>query len=154
MAKRADITEEVQTFIVVALACYKPPSEVVRLVQEEFKVKIERQNVRHYNPLQSPDVAEKWKELFEKTRKAFIEQTSKIGAYHQSYRLAELQGLYERALAANNLPLAGNFLKQMAEECGGLYTNKRNITIDPRKALAEMLGCLPDELPTNPSIDA
>ena len=149
MADKDKLTEEVQSFIVEALARFKSPTQVLRMVKEEFGVDVKRQNVRHYNPYQSKDAAEKWKKLFDDTRAAFIKDAKSIGGFHQSYRLQELAAQYAKADAAGNVVLATNILKQMAEEVGGIFTNSRKVTINPREGLAALLGCSPDELPFN-----
>lgn len=138
MAKRVDLTREQQVFVVQLLACFKTPSEVAALVKEEFGVNIERQNVRHYNPLQSPDVAGEWKDLFERTREEFLKQTTQIAVYNQTYRLAELQDLYHLAKSAGNIILAAALLEQIAKECGGQFTNKQQQDVSFKGQMVSM----------------
>jgi hypothetical protein len=120
------LKEEQQIFIVQLLACYKSPTEVTEAVKEEFDIEVTRQLVRTYNPKQNPEIAEKWKDLFDETRKRFLTDTSEIGIAQQSYRL---QALHELLLQAGlNRALKLQILEQAAKETGGNYTNKREIT--------------------------
>ncbi|MGA9771686.1 MAG: DUF2280 domain-containing protein [Blastocatellia bacterium] len=146
MAGKKKLIEEEQVFIVKCLATYMSPTEVVEAVKEEFSIEISRQLVRKYNPLQTPDIAEKWKVIFEETRKKFKEDLDACGIAHQSYRLRELEKLYHQA--GSNKVLKAQLLKQAAEERGGAYTSKREIILDAKESLARLLGVSPDQLPT------
>lgn len=120
------LTEPIKLFIVQSLAKFLTPTEVAEAVNLEFAVVIPRQNIRKYNPEQNPKIALKWKEIFEQTRKQFLENVSEISISQQAYRLNELQRMYHQA--GRNLVLKKAILEQAAKECGGLFTNKRDIT--------------------------
>ena len=62
------------------------------------------------------------------TRHRFLEDAADIGISHRSVRLRTLQRVLEKAEERNNLPLAMTALKQAAEEMGGAYTNRRELT--------------------------
>jgi hypothetical protein len=141
------LSEEVQLYIVKQLACYRSPQQVADDVKEEFDVDVSRQQVRTYNPDQCEGVAEKWKKIFDETRATFLRDVARIPIANQHYRLAELQRNLERA--GKNIVLRNQIIEQAAKEVGGLYTNKRNLTINPREGLAALIGCSPDELPPN-----
>lgn len=66
-------------------------------------------------------------ELYETTRKAFLEDTTEIAVSHRSVRLRALQRMAERAESRNNLQLAAQLLEQAAKECGDAYTNRQKI---------------------------
>src|ERR1700688_3621920 len=69
----AKLTDDVQTFLVRQLACFLTPSEVAAAVAEEFGVEIGRQQAWKYHPANNPELAPKWRALFEATRAAFID---------------------------------------------------------------------------------
>jgi hypothetical protein len=119
----AALSEEVKTFIVRRLACFRTPTEAAQEVKEEFGLVVTRQAVRSFNPLQCP-VAKKWKAIFEATRKAYLESVADEGVSYQAHRVRELGELYRRAKAKNNIPLAADLLERVARELGGSYTNK------------------------------
>lgn len=127
------LSEEQKVFIVAALARYASPSEVVKLVREEYGVEIARQSVRVYDPTtgEGKALSADLRELFFTTRREFRRQLTEIPVYHQSYRLYELTDLYRRAKADGNYVVAADFLKQAAQEVGGLFTNKRVFAFDP-----------------------
>lgn len=126
----AKLNNEVRTFIVQALACFDGPSAVVKAVQEEFGITITRQSVETYDPNKRAGrgLAEKWRTIFEETRAAFIEDTSKIGISHRAVRLRALQRMTEKAETQGNMVLASSLLEQAAKEMGGAFTNRREVT--------------------------
>ena len=124
----AKLTEEVQAFVVQQLACPLPPSEVAAAVSEEFGVEIGRQQAWKYHPSKNPELAPKWRSMFEATRAAFVAETAQIGIAHRSYRLRRLERYLHCAEETKRYGLAAQLLKQAAEEMGGAYTSRREIT--------------------------
>lgn len=124
------LAEEVKTFIVQALACFDSPSTVVTAVRQEFGETITRQTVEGYDPTKRAGraCAAKWRALFEETRKAFLEDTSRIGISHRAVRLRALQRMSEKAETQGNMVLASSLLEQAAKEVGGSYTNRRELS--------------------------
>lgn len=116
--------------VVKWLACFYTPSEVVGLVKANFDIKTTPQAVEAYDPTKvaGEKLSEGLKKIFEETRKKYIEDSINIDVAHQVFRLTQLSMLYRKALAAGNIILAGLFLKQCAEEVGGMFTNRRELT--------------------------
>ncbi|WP_342242652.1 DUF2280 domain-containing protein [Ensifer sp. OTU672] len=129
MAK-GTLKDEVKTFIVQSLACFDTPSVVVEAVRKEFGATITRQSVEGYDPTKKAGskLADKWRMLFEETRKTFLEDTASIAISHRAVRLRALQRMADKAETQGNMVLASSLLKQAAEEVGGAYTNRREIT--------------------------
>ena len=129
MAK-GKLSEEVKIFIVQALACFDSPSTVVDAVKAEFGEVITRQSVEGYDPNKRAgrDLSDKWRELFEATRTAFLDDTSKIGISHRSVRLRKLEAQIALNEQRGNSAMVAQLLKQAAEEMGGAYTNRRELT--------------------------
>lgn len=129
MAK-GTLKDEVKTFIVQSLACFDTPSVVVDAVRKEYGATITRQSVEGYDPTKKAGarLAAKWKMLFEETRKTFLEDTASIAISHRAVRLRALQRMADKAETQGNMVLASSLLKQAAEEVGGAYTNRREIT--------------------------
>ena len=129
MAK-GKLNEEVKTFIVQALACFDGPSTVVAAVKAEYGDVITRQAVEGYDPNKRAGrgLAQKWRELFEATREEFLRDTSKIGISHRSVRLRKLEAQIRLNEDRGNSAMVASLLKQAAEEMGGAYTNRRDLT--------------------------
>lgn len=124
------LTNEQKTFIVQANACFDPPSAVVASVKAEFGIDISRQLVETYDPTKraSKQIAKRWREMFEKTRKAFLEDTAAIGIANRSVRLRALNRMADKAESMGNMALAAQLHEQAAKEVGESYTNRRELT--------------------------
>jgi hypothetical protein len=129
MAK-AKLSDPIKTYIVQALACFDTPSVVAEAVRKEFGETVTRQSIEGYDPTKKAgsNLAEKWRLLFEETRKTFLEDTASIAISHRAVRLRALQRMADKAEDRGNMVLASQLLKQAAEEVGGSYTNRRELT--------------------------
>lgn len=123
------LTDEVKTFIVQALACFDPPSAVVKAVKAEFGETVSPQQVEGYNPERraGQGLSEGYREIFRATREQFLEDTASIGISHRVTRLRTLQRLADRAETQGNLALAAQLVAQAAKEVGDVFTNRQRI---------------------------
>lgn len=126
---RGKLTDEVRTFIVQSLACFDPPSVVVAAVKKEFGLTVTPQSVEAYDPTKraGKNAARRWRALFDETRKAFLEDTSKIAISHRAVRLRALQRMAEKAESMGNMALAAQLHEQAAKECGDAYSNRHKL---------------------------
>lgn len=126
----AKLNRDQQTYAVQALACFDSPSVVAAALRKEFNVSLTPQSVESYDPTKKAgrNLSLRWKSLFEETRKTFLEDTASIGISHRAVRLRALQRMADKAEGQGNMVLASSLLKQAAEEVGGSYTNRREIT--------------------------
>lgn len=122
----AALKDDVKLFIVQALACFDAPSVVADAVKAEFGEVVTRQQVELYDPTKrnGAKLAEKWREVFEETRRAFLEDTASIGISHKAVRLRALNRMASKAEGMGNMALAAQLMEQAAKECGNSYTNK------------------------------
>ncbi|MDE4595293.1 DUF2280 domain-containing protein [Sinorhizobium meliloti] len=129
MAK-AKLTHEQQTFVVQSLACFDSPSVVAAALKKDFSVVLTPQAIEAYDPNKKAGarLAEKWRLLFEETRKTFLEDTATIAISHRAVRLRALQRMADKAENQGNMVLAASLMKQAAEEVGNAYTNRRELT--------------------------
>ena len=129
MAK-AKLSREQQTYVVQALACFDSPSVVAASLRKDFNVVLTPQSIEAYDPNKKAGkgLAERWKALFAETRKTFLEDTASIAISHRAVRLRALQRMADKAENSGNMVLASSLLKQAAEEVGGSYTNRRELT--------------------------
>jgi hypothetical protein len=150
-ANNPAITDEVKAFIIQALASFDTPSQVVEAVKAEYGIVVTAQNVQNYDPTKyaGRKLAEKWRIVFEKSRKAFVDDCTGIPIAHRSTRLRALQRMATKAESMKNYPLAAQLHKQAAEEMGNAYTNRRELTGKdgkdlPSAAPAVAVFALPD----------
>jgi hypothetical protein len=145
------MTDEVKAFVVQGLASFDSPSQVVEAVKAEYGITLTPQGVQMYDPTKyaGRKLATKWKVMFDKARRAFIDDSSGIPIAHRSTRLRALQRMAAKAEAKGNYPLAAALNKQAAEEMGNAFTNRREITGKdgkdlPAAAPAVAIFALPD----------
>lgn len=129
MAKQI-LTNEVRSHIVQALACFDPIQTVRESVKKDYGVDVTKQHVESHDPTKAAGkgLARRWVELFEATRKAFIEDTSGVGISHRATRIRLLQRYAQKAEDQKNYRLAADLLEQVAKEMGDAYTNRRILT--------------------------
>lgn len=141
MADTQKLSDEVKTFIVEALACFDTPKIVSAAVKAEFEIVVARQAVEAYDPTkrQGKALSDKLKAHFEKTRKAFLEQTDAIPIAHKAVRLRTLDRMARLSEERGNYVLAGQLNEQAAKEVGDAYTNTRNLKHDVSDPLLELL---------------
>ncbi|WP_324699055.1 DUF2280 domain-containing protein [Novosphingobium sp. RL4] len=150
-ANNPAMTDEVKAFVIQALASFDSPSQVADAVKAEYGIVLSPQAVQLYDPTKyaGRKLAAKWKTMFEKARKVFIDDTSGIPIAHRSTRLRALQRMAQAAERKGNFPLAAQLHKQAAEEMGNAYTNRRELTGKggkdlPSAAPAVAVFALPD----------
>lgn len=125
----AALKDDAKLFIVQRLACFDTPSQVSKAIKEEMGLIVTPQQAECYNPNRKigKDLSEKWKRVFEETRKTFLDNTSDIGISHKAVRLRTLQRMAEKAESQGNMVLAATLLEQAAKECGDAFTNKHKV---------------------------
>ncbi|WP_119048125.1 DUF2280 domain-containing protein [Acinetobacter pittii] len=123
----AALKEPVKIFIVQSLACRDTPQDVVESVKQEFDLVITRSQCQAYDPTkyQGRNLRPEYKELFEKTRNDFDAGLVDIPIANKYYRLRQYQKYLERT---RNLKTGMNILKQAAQDIGGQFTNRQEIT--------------------------
>lgn len=124
----ATLNKKQKLFIVRSLAQFNTPQETVVLVKEEFELDVSRQQCEAYDPTKrvGKDLSEEFKKEFEATRKDFLDAPQNIPIANLSVRLQRLENQYIKH--GKNRVAAQSLLKQAAEDIGGKYTNKQEIT--------------------------
>lgn len=135
------LKDEVKLFIVQELACYDTPSQVAESVKEMFGVTIERPQIQNYDPYkaQGKGLSQKYRDIFDATRKAFLEDTGNIPIASKAFRLRALHRSYEFFVSKKNHMAANQVLEQAAKEVGDYYTNKIKLGGDAGNPLAVWL---------------
>lgn len=85
-----------------------------------------RQQVASHDPTKvaGKGLAQKWVDLFNRTRDRFLNEISDIPIANKAYRLRVLDRMATRAEGMKNLALTAEIIEQAAKECGDAYTNK------------------------------
>ncbi|MCF3127967.1 DUF2280 domain-containing protein [Acinetobacter soli] len=124
----ATLNKKQKLFIVRSLAVFNTPQETVVLVKEEFNADVTRQQVETYDPTKraGKDLSAEFKAEFEATRKDFLAKPETIPIANLAVRLQRLENQYQRH--SKNRVAALNILRQAAEDVGGKYTNKTELT--------------------------
>jgi hypothetical protein len=119
-----------KAFIVQRLACFESPSSVAEAVRTQFGETITPQGVEAYDPHKRSGarLSKKWRRLFEDTRKAFLEETGRIGISHRTVRLRKLEAQVALNEERGNSAMVAQLLAQAAKEMGGAYTNRRELS--------------------------
>jgi hypothetical protein len=124
------LTTEQKTFIVQRFAMFDGPSDVMEACRENLGIEIPRNTAIYYNPEQSPDLADKWRELHRTTREQYLATMAAIPIANQTHRLRELQDSFNRVKRKGNKneAMLHSILEQAAKEAGGMFTNRRELT--------------------------
>lgn len=123
----ATLNKREKIFIVRLLAEFNTPTETVDLVKQEFKKDVTRQQVESYDPTKRAgrNLSAELKAEFEATRKAFVDQPLNIPIANLAVRLQRLEKMYNKT---KNPKMQADLLRQAAEDEGGKFTNRKELT--------------------------
>lgn len=128
---RRRLTEDEKIFIVQRLAMFDSVLEVVAALKEELGIDLSPQGVEHYDPAKNAgkSLAKKFVELFDKTRKAFLQHMEdQVPLANKSVRVRELSKAAQDMKRRGNYVGMASLLEQIAKECGNVHTNRRELT--------------------------
>jgi hypothetical protein len=102
------LSDNVKAFIIGRNAIFDRPGEVVRAVREEFGLTVSPQQVESYDPtkLKGRKLAKKWRDRFEATRRAFLDECAGIPAAQKAVRIKNLERWSRRAAEMGNVQRA------------------------------------------------
>lgn len=137
MAKLSDAQKR---FIVQALACWDPPTQVAEAVRDEFGIEVPRGQVAQYDPTKvaGKSLAKKWQDLFFATRENLKASAGEIPIAHRAYRLRTLQRIATKAESMRNMAMVLQVLEQAAKEVGDAYMNRRMEPAKPATASTQI----------------
>ena len=126
----ATLNQKHKLFIVRSLAQWNTPTETVELVQQEFGITITRQQCEAYDPTKrtGQNLSKVLAEEFRKTRDLFRKNVVEMPLANIAVRLRHYEDLLNNPQNKRNPMLQLTILKQAAEDMGGKYTNKQEIT--------------------------
>lgn len=124
---KAKMNDEQRSFVVQQLARFEPHYMVQKELKEHFGIEVTFQTIQFYDPKcrAGEKLANRWKKLFEETRKKFVEDTSDIGISHMAVRLRAADRAMRKTEQQGNIPTMLQTIEVAAKEMGGAYTNKQ-----------------------------
>ena len=126
----ATLNQKHKLFIVRSLAQWNTPTETVELVQQEFGITISRQQCEAYDPTKrtGQNLSKALADEFYKTREQFRKNTDEMPLANLAVRLRHYENLLNNPQNKRNPILQLIILKQVAEDVGGKYINKTELT--------------------------
>jgi hypothetical protein len=125
-------------FILQRLACYDSPQEVAQAFKEEYAFEISPQRIECYDPNKrgGKDLCKTWRELFESTRKAFLENVHNyVPEANKAVRIRMLANSAKTLKQRGNHIAYADMLERIAKELGNVHTNRRELTGADGKAV-------------------
>ncbi|EXS26731.1 hypothetical protein J690_2998 [Acinetobacter sp. 742879] len=124
----AALKKEVKLFIVRSLAVFNTPTETAELVNQEYGIKVTKQQCEKYDPTKraGENLSEELRKDFEKTREMFLGKPEAIPIANLAVRMQRYENQYQKH--SRNRVAAMNILKQAAQDIGGQFTNKTELT--------------------------
>jgi len=122
------LSEDAKHYVVTSLAMWRGPTEILRVLAEDYGTPISAPGLWHYDP-RNPECPKRWRDLHATTRAAFVANVSEIAIANPAWRLKERERLYRHvAEKANpNVPLATEILDQAARDAGGAFGNRLRV---------------------------
>ncbi|MCP3713869.1 DUF2280 domain-containing protein [Paraburkholderia sp. CNPSo 3281] len=107
------LDEQAKRYLVRCAAQFMSPSEAVQAVKEELGIEISRQLAEAYNPgrRMGVNLSAQLRELFETARREYLDDVESIPIANESWRLRELQRLFDAAVKREDVQVALSILK-------------------------------------------
>lgn len=132
----AELTEHQKLEIVTMLACFRKPAAILTYFGDTYGLELQHRQVSAYDPTNPHyDAGEKWCDIFDAKRKAYLEEVASVPIANQGFRLNILNELAIKAIEDDKPALAAALLEQAAKETGGLLTNMRELKVDDSRRL-------------------
>lgn len=144
----AALSEDQKLFVVMRLASFASPSEVLKELKQDFKVEATLQQLSAYDPdnVAGKRLSKALLEAFRQTRERFLSDISDIPIAHQAGRLRMLDEIARQARSKGNLKMAMEAAEQAAKDLGGIFLNKLDAKQLSDDQLCRLLG-----IPARPS---
>lgn len=129
--KTVRLDDKQKEFIVQRLACYDTPSEVAAAFKDEYGMEVAPQRVEAYDPTKriGKDLSQKWRTLFEATRKGFLEHVEHhLPEANKAVRVRHLIHAARAYKSRGNYVGMADMLERVAKELGNVHTNRRELS--------------------------
>ena len=116
---------------------FDSPQEAAQALAQEFGITITPQSAERYDPTKRAGerLAKHLCELFERTRKEFLERLDAIPHANKAVRIRKLAKAADTFEAKGNLVAMSEMLVLIAKERGGCFTNQREFSGRNGKAI-------------------
>ena len=126
--KLARLPDEVKRRIVVELASFRSTREVSAMLREEYGIEQSPSALCNWDPMRPYSrMSQALRELFLRTRCAYVQEAVQLNTAHQAFRLRRLEKLSFAAEAEGDLARAAALIEQGARDHGGAYTDYRRL---------------------------
>ncbi|BDI33424.1 hypothetical protein CCAX7_54750 [Capsulimonas corticalis] len=125
------LPSDIVTYIIDRLAQYAGPTEIRSEIMDLFGRDVPKATINRYNPNTvqgEKEMAEALKALFFERRARYLDRLDDIPIANPAVRLQKIQSVVDRCEINGNDVLLLQAAKQAAEERGGAYTNRRELT--------------------------
>jgi hypothetical protein len=160
----AEFSDELKLEIVTRLAQFEAPGDILRDLGTRG-IQSDYTQVGSYDPTRPYyEAGEKWREIFDAVRKAYLTDVAAVPVANQGYRLNILQKGLEAAVRSHKWDLAASLAEQASKEVGGVFTNIRELGLndsrrpkaadlspeDRKAVLADLIRSMMETLPPAP----
>lgn len=141
------LSERQKLVVVQALAEFLSPTEVVEMVNSQYGINLSLTAVMHYDPrtAQGANLAAGLKEHFWKCREKFRDDMYNTVPYaNRVVRLRSLSQYVDKLAKGGNVLGAAELLKQLAQDEGQMFTNRREVSGPKGGAIPVSVESRPD----------
>lgn len=126
----ARLSHHLKCAIIHGLAGFNTPGQVVRMVKADYGVDVTPQAVEAYDPTKAAGakLGSGLRQLFFDARQRAISDLDAVPEAHKAVRVQMLGQAARRAMARGNDNAMAAFLKQIAEEVGGTFEGRRQVS--------------------------
>ena len=117
--KRKRLADAEKAFVVKELACFGSPKEVSEALMGAYGVQLAPQNIECYDPNKraGQNLGQKWRDLFEHTRKAFLDHVeTHIPEAHKSVRIMKFARASRSFEKSRNYLAMAQMLERIAKD--------------------------------------
>jgi hypothetical protein len=117
------MTDQHRVYVIKRLAAHHTALSIVQGLKQEFGITVTQQAVDHYHPARGPRarLAQRWKDLFWKERRAYISRTANLGLTNKPARIRRREEMMHREWAAGRNARANVILDSIAKDTGDAF---------------------------------
>lgn len=132
----AELTDAQKLEIVSMLAAFRDVTSILDHFRQVHELELTHKQVGSYDPSRSYfDAGDKWRDIFDAKRKAYLEDVATVPIANQGFRLNRLHELALQAERDKKPALAAQLYEQAAKEVGGVLTNQREMKVETNRML-------------------
>jgi hypothetical protein len=122
----AELSDELKREVVLMLARFKKPADVVRELRETHEVEATIRQIMVYDAAGGYfEAGDEYRQIFDVARETYLHNVAVVPIAQQAFRLNALMDIFEKAMKRSNLVLASSTLEQAAKDAGGAFSNIR-----------------------------